>query len=155
MIRSSLILLVSFQAVLAYAYDPLDASKNVSQNGIKIASERLKVISQNIANANSTGKDSAQDPYRRKMLEVENVYDDNLGVEILRLSRIVADKSPFSYKFEPSHPAANEQGYVKYPNVDINLEMVDAKEAQTAFEANLSALEIAKSNQHKLMEAMK
>lgn len=155
MIRLYIPILLTCLSLEAFAYDPLDASKNVSQNGIKIASERLKIVSQNVANANSTAKDSAHDPYRRKILAVENIYDEELGAEVLKVSKIAADTSNFNYKFEPTHPAANEAGYVKYPNVDINLEMVDAKEAQTAFEANLSALEIAKSNQHRLLEAMK
>lgn len=155
MIRLYFFIIIASLSINAFAYDPLDASKNVSQNGIKIASERLKVISQNVANANATAKDSAHDPYRRKILEVETVYDEDLGAEVLKVSKVGADKSNFNYKFEPTHPSANEAGYVKYPNVDITLEMVDAKEAQTAFEANLSALEIAKSNQHRLLEAMK
>ena len=139
----------------AYAIDNLTASQRVSAQGMRVQNERLKVISQNIANANSTGKTPTEEPYRRKMPIVQNHYNQGLKADVVKVDKIVRDKSEFQLRYEPQHPAANESGYVRYPNVQIPLETVDAKEAQRTYEANMSALEIAKSNQVRLIEALK
>ena len=86
---------------------------------------------------------------------VQNHYNQGLKANVVKVDKIVRDKSEFQLRYEPQHPAANESGYVRYPNVQIPLETVDAKEAQRTYEANMSALEIAKSNQVRLIEALK
>ena len=135
--------------------DELDSSIRISSKGMQLQSERLKVISQNIANSNVTGSTPEEDPYSRKVLKVKKVYDKDSGGEITVVDKVAKQKTNYIMKYEPSHPAANAEGYVKYPNVDTVVEMVDAKEAQRTFDANLSAMEIAKSNQAKLVEALK
>jgi flagellar basal-body rod protein FlgC len=139
----------------AKAEDSLFSSMYVSSQGMQAHSERLKVIAQNIANANTTGKTPGSAPYRRKVILMKNEYDEKFRADVLQVNKIALDRSDYLYRFEPNHPAADDNGYVKYPNVDINLEMIDAKEAQRSYEANLSAFEIAKSNQLKLLEALK
>lgn len=137
------------------AEDSLFSSMRVSSQGMQIQNERLKVIAQNIANANVTAKTPDAKPYTRKILIIKDQYDEMLRADLTIVDEIVLDKTDYLYKLEPNHPAADNHGYVRYPNVDINLEMIDAKEAQRSYEANLSAFEIAKTNQSKLLEALR
>jgi flagellar basal-body rod protein FlgC len=134
--------------------DDLTASMRASAAGMRIQNERLKIIAQNIANSNTTGQTPGADPYRRKTIFVKNGYDDKQKADVVQVDRIRTDKSDFALRYEPNHPAADEQGYVKYPNVDTTIENIDAKEAQRTFEANLNALQIAKDNQHKLLKLL-
>lgn len=137
------------------AIDTLTAAQRIAAQGMQVQNERLKVISQNIANSNSTGVSENEEPYRRKIIMFKNEYDPVIGAESVKVGKIANDKSGFNLKFEPHHPAADSAGYVRYPNVNIPLETVDAKEAQRTYEANLSALDISKSNQLRILEAMK
>lgn len=139
----------------ANASDLLTSSQKISQEGMQLQSQRLKTIAQNIANANTTGQNPGDKPYQRKILVITNSYDDIYRSNLVKIDKIQKDAAPFNMRYEPSHPAADKNGYVLYPNLDINLEMIDAKEAQRSFEANLSALEIAKANKQKLLEALK
>ena len=135
--------------------DSILASAQVSFAGMQAENERLEQIAQNLANANVTGTNPKQNPYRRKVPLLKNVYDKKLGVKIPKISSVQHDKSPFILKYEPNHPAADEKGMVKYPNVNIIIENTDAKEAQRTFEANAYALEIAQSNQKKILDLMR
>ncbi len=154
MIVRFLFVIFSFMQT-ASAVDDLTAAQRVSAQGMKAQSERLKIISQNIANANSTGITPNQEPYRRKIPVFKSEYDQRLKADVVKVDKITRDKSDFQLRYEPQHPAADENGYVKYPNIQVPLESVDAKEAQRTYEANMSALEIAKSNQVRLIEALK
>lgn len=154
--QNFLFLIISFFICnLSYAMDDLQASQRISAQGMLAQNQRLKIISQNIANASSTSASPDKEPYRRKMPVLKNKYDPNLKADVVKLDKIVRDKSDFQLRYEPQHPAADQNGYVRYPNVQIPLETVDAKEAQRTYEANMSALEIAKSNQMRIVEAMK
>ncbi len=153
--RHLLLIFIICSAATASAIDDLTASQRVSSQGMRVQNERLKIISQNIANANSTGKSPSDQPYRRKMPVFKTQYDQQLKADVVKLDKIARDKSEFQLRYEPQHPAANTSGYVRYPNVQIPLETVDAKEAQRTYDANMSALEIAKSNQVRLIEALK
>lgn len=120
-------------------------SMNQSAAGMKVQGARMKVVSQNIANAESTGTTEGSDPYRRKLITFRNVKDKKTGREMVVVERIKNDnKSPFKARFEPSHPAADADGYVLYPNVNNAIETVDMKEAQRSHQANLGALETSK-----------
>lgn len=147
--------MISFMLNFAQAENDLKASQRISAQGMRVQNERLKIIAQNIANSSVTGKTADDLPYQRKMLILKNKYDANLGADVVQVDKIIKDKSEFVLKYEPFHPAADGNGYVKYPNVQLPLESVDAKEAQRTYEANLGALEIARSNQMKVVEAMK
>ncbi|MBA8667863.1 flagellar basal body rod protein FlgC [Holosporaceae bacterium 'Namur'] len=135
--------------------DSLSSAIAISAAGMRAQNERLKIITQNIANSEVTGANPNEDPYRRKQIIFTNVYDDNLKAVTVKVDRITPDKSDFILKYEPNHPAADANGYVKYPNVNNVIESVDAKEAQRTYEANLSAMEIARANQSKIIDLMR
>ena len=137
------------------ASDSLVASSRISAAGMQAQNNRLKVIAQNLANIDVTGRGPDEDPYRRKIIFFKNEFDEKKGAEVVKVDGVYQDQSDFIKKYEPSHPAADSNGYVSYPNVNMAIETIDAKEAQRSFEANLSALEIAKSNQSKILELMK
>lgn len=149
------VLLVGLFANNSFAADSLTASQRIAAKGMQVQSERLKVISQNIANSNTTGLTAEDTPYKRKVILFKNEYDPEIGASTVKVDKITNDKSEFVKKYEPYHPASDKGGYVRYPNVNIPLETVDAKEAQRSYEANLSALEIAKSNQVRIIDAMR
>jgi flagellar basal-body rod protein FlgC len=106
---------------------------------------RLRVIAENIANASSTAESPGGEPYRRRLVGFGNVLDRVLGVEKVEVKSIFSDKSEFGRRFDPGHPAADEDGYVLTPNVNTVMEMSDMREAQRSYEANLKALEAARS----------
>lgn len=153
MIIPFIIILFTFANNCLAANDTF-ASTRISAQGLQLQSERLKVIAQNITNAQTTALTAEQNPYQRKILQVKLQYNKVFDSEITLADKVINDKSQFLLKYSPHHPAANESGYVKYPNIDPVLEMADAKEAQRSFEANLSSLEIARSNQIKILEAI-
>jgi flagellar basal-body rod protein FlgC len=135
--------------------DPLEASIKISSSGMQAQSQRLKVVAQNIANSNVTSKTPNENPYRRKIIFFKNVYNAKLDTKILKVDSVKEDQSEFTLKYEPNHPAADNRGMVKYPNVNIIIETVDSKEAQRTFDANVNSLEIAKTNQNKILELMR
>lgn len=137
------------------AEDPLTSASRIAVAGMQAQSERLKVIAQNIANAEVTGKVPEDDPYKRKIIFFKNVYDENAGTVLLKVDSIEEDQSEFEIRYMPEHTAANRDGIVKYPNVNKIIEIADAKEAQSSFEANVASLEITKSNQIKILELMR
>jgi len=148
--------LLSFYIEAADAsHDPLTAASQIAIAGMEVQSERLKVISQNIANAEVTGSSPSEDPYQRKTIFFEQKMDSKIGTDIVSVKKISTDKSDFILKYQPSHPAANAEGYVKYPNVNIVLEGVDMQEARRSFDANVNSFEITKSMQFKVLELMK
>ncbi len=120
-------------------------SMQISASGMKAQSDRLKVIAQNIANADSIGQKPGDLPYRRKVLSFHNRLDRELGIETVQVKRITTDKGEFGKKYDPTHPAADKEGYVLMPNVNPLIEMVDMKEARRSYEANINMVEVSKS----------
>jgi flagellar basal-body rod protein FlgC len=112
----------------------------ISASGLKVQSGRMRVIAENMANADSTATRPGEDPYRRKIPTVESSFDRELGAEVVRLGRVERDRTDFQTRYEPGHPAADENGIVKYPNVSPLIEMVDMREAQRSYEANLNVV---------------
>jgi len=112
----------------------------VAASGLKAQSGRMRVIAENIANADSTARTPGADPYRRKIPTFEAIYDRKMQVNRVELGRVEKDRSDFNLRFNPSHPAANEDGFVKMPNVDRLVEAVDMREAQRSYEANLNVI---------------
>jgi flagellar basal-body rod protein FlgC len=117
----------------------------ISAAGMKAQGTRLRVSAENIANADSLPTKPGQDPYRRKIMTFKNVMDRQAGVDLVKVGKVYTDKSPFGMKYEPSHPAANAQGYVETPNVEPMIEMMDMREAQRSYEANLNVLQSSRS----------
>ncbi len=113
--------------------------------GMHAQVQRLRVIAENLANAQTVGGKDGSAPYRRKMVTFQNVLDRELGVKTVSVDRILYDRSEFERRYEPTHPAADKDGYVAYPNVKPLIEMMDMREAQRSYEANLGIIEVSKS----------
>lgn len=120
--------------------DPLDASMKVAGAGLAAQSARLRVVSENMANAQSTGKTPGADPYARKTISFVNELDRASGVRLVRVNTVGVDPAPFAIEHDPGNPAANANGDVKRPNVNPLVEMGDMREANRAYEANLQIM---------------
>lgn len=121
-------------------FDPLVASVGVAASGLEAQSTRMRIISENLANANSTGSTPGADAYRRKLVSFSAVMDEAAGAEEVEVGGIYGSQAAFPTDFDPSHPAADAQGYVKLPNVNVLVEMADMREATRAYEANLQVI---------------
>lgn len=117
----------------------------VSASAMKAQGQRMQVIAENIANADSLGQRAGEDPYQRKVLTFRNLLDRSLGVERVQVNKVDVDRSDFQKRYDPGHPAADTTGYVLTPNVNSLVEMMDMRESQRSYEANLSMIETAKS----------
>jgi flagellar basal-body rod protein FlgC len=115
-------------------------SIQVAVSGLKAQSGRMRVISENIANADSVPQNPNTDPYRRKVPTFERRFDRELQAETVRLGKIGRDQRAFQTRLEPGHPAADRNGYVKIPNVNSTIESMDLREAQRSYEANLNVV---------------
>ena len=116
----------------------------ISASGLRVQGERMRVIAENLANANSIPQQPGAEPYRRKVLTFRNQLDRALGVDVVRVGGRDTDRSEFPKRRDPGHPAADENGYVRLPNVNSLVEMMDMREAQRSYEANLVVIESAK-----------
>jgi len=115
-------------------------SMGIATSALRAQAGRMRVISENIANADSTAPTAGGDPYRRKVPSFSSALDRTLDTKIVTLGRIRPDQSAFRVKYEPSNPAADASGNVKYPNVNPIVEMSDMREAQRSYEANLNII---------------
>jgi flagellar basal-body rod protein FlgC len=115
-------------------------SMGIATSGLRAQAGRMRVISENIANADSTGQSPGADPYRRKIPTFVSQLDRTLDAKTVTLGKVAPDISNFRTKYEPSNPAADQNGYVKYPNVNPMVEMTDMREAQRSYEANLNII---------------
>ncbi|MEM6666563.1 MAG: flagellar basal body rod protein FlgC [Pseudomonadota bacterium] len=112
----------------------------VAASGLKAQTDRMRVISENIANAESTSTQPGGDPYRRQVATFKSILDKDMGATVVKTGRVLKDDTEFRVAFEPGHPAADENGYVKRPNVNSLVESVDLREAQRSYEANLNVI---------------
>ena len=126
----------------------------VAAAGLKAQSGRMRLIAQNLANAKATGTTPGADPYRRQMPVFTQELDRAMGVKTINLDRTVLDKSDFSLKHDPSHPAADETGYVKMPNVNSLVETMDMREAMRSYEANLNVIKSTRQMIAKTLELL-
>ena len=125
--------------------DDLLRTLRISAAGMKAQGTRLRIISENVANADSLPTSPGGLPYRRKVVTFKNELDRNIGVEKVAVDRIRVDKSDFQRKYDPSHPAADAQGYVLAPNVNSLMEMMGMREAQRSYESNMSVIKTSKT----------
>ena len=112
----------------------------IAASGLKTQSGRMRIIAENMANANSTALEPGGDPYRRKIPTFKSQLDREAGVERVTMGRIQLDQSDFGLRHEPGHPAADENGYVKTSNVNTLIETMDMGQAQRSYEANLNVI---------------
>lgn len=122
---------------MSAALDPLQASLKIATSGLDVQSARLRVITENLANAQSTGSAPGADPYQRKTVSFTSELDKASGVTVVHVRDTGLDASPFRVELDPGNPAADEKGFVKLPNVDPLIEMADMREATRSYEANL------------------
>jgi flagellar basal-body rod protein FlgC len=127
----------------------------ISAAGMEAQGARLRTIAENLSNADSLPSKPGEEPYRRKLVNFRNVLDRELGTETLRVDRVVRDKTKFPQRYDPQHPAADEKGYVSTPNVNSLIEVMDMRQAQRSYEANLSVIEIAKSMLSRTIEILR
>jgi len=125
--------------------DDFRASMFIAGSGMRAQGLRLRVISENIANADSTASTPGGDPYRRKVITFQNRMDEALQADLVGVRKIAEDNSDFDLRFDPAHPAANADGYVQLPNVSTLVESMDMREANRSYQANLRVVETAKS----------
>lgn len=112
----------------------------IAASGLRAQAGRMRVISENIANADSTAANASADPYRRKIPTFNTELNRSLGARTVEFGKIETDKSDFRLKYEPGHPSADANGNVKYPNVNSLVEMTDMREAQRSYEANINVI---------------
>jgi flagellar basal-body rod protein FlgC len=112
----------------------------IAASGLRAQAGRMRIISENIANADSTPTAAGAEPYRRKMPTFTSELDRSMDVQLVELGKTQIDSSDFRLKYEPGHPAADQNGNVKYPNVNSIVEMADMREAQRSYEANINVV---------------
>jgi flagellar basal-body rod protein FlgC len=112
----------------------------IAATGLRAQSSRMRIISENIANANSTAQTANADPYRRRVPTFNTSFDRELQATVVSMGNVRTDQSEFTVRNEPGHPAADAAGNVKYPNVNPLIETVDMREAQRSYEANLNVI---------------
>lgn len=124
----------------------MDVSKvfHIAAAGMNAQSSRLRVISENIANSNTLSETPNGEPYRRKLVTFRNVLDDERQINKVEVADVTVDKGKLSKRYEPSHPGADADGFVLVPNVNPLIEMMDLRQAQRAYEANLSVIEVSR-----------
>ncbi len=128
---------------------------SVSAAGMKAQGTRLKVIAENLANANTTAETPGDMPYRRKVVYFQNVLDRQMGVDTVRVAKVDVSKSDFQRRYDPTHPSADSEGYVLLPNVSSLVEAMDMREAQRSYEANLSVIEASRTMLNRTVELLR
>lgn len=125
--------------------DDLLKTFRISGSGMKAQGTRLRVISENLANADSLPRAPGQQPYRRKVVTFKNELDRRSGLNVVQVDKIATENAEFEKRFDPHHPGADADGYVQVPNVNSLIEMGDMREAQRSYEANLSVIKSSKA----------
>jgi flagellar basal-body rod protein FlgC len=117
----------------------------ISAAGMQAQGTRMRTISENLANADSMASEPGGQPYRRKMVTFKNMLDKQVGAEMVKADKVITDKAEFKKRYDPSHPAADAEGYIQTPNVNPLIEVMDLRQAQRSYEANLSVIETSKT----------
>ena len=127
----------------------------LAAKGMKAQGVRMRVISENLANAETTPTTKEEDPYRRQVVTFKNEVNRADSLKYVEVGDVRADKSDFLVKYDPHHPAADEQGYIRTPNVNSLVEMMDMREAQRSYEANLGVIEMARSMLMRMVDLLR
>jgi flagellar basal-body rod protein FlgC len=133
----------------------LTQALSISSHGMDAQTERLRVIAENIANQDSAGSTPGSKPYQRKTVLFQNVLDRSLGINAVRVKAVVPDKSAFPQKYDPANPAADGRGYVAMPNVNGFTEMMDMREAERSYSANLNVMQASRSMLTRVIDLLK
>lgn len=135
--------------------DDLTLSKTIAASGMKAQALRLRVISENLANADSLGKTAGAQPYRRKTVTFRSELDRQTGAQLVKVGRVSKDYSELERKYNPSHVAADADGYVLMPNVNPLIETMDMREAQQTYEANVNVISVSKDMASKTLDLIR
>src|ERR1700730_16823777 len=127
----------------------------IAASGLRAQAGRMQVISENIANADSTPAQAGGDSYRRKIATFQSEIDNALCARVLKLRPVNHDSSAFQVKNEPGHPAADANGNVKYPNVNSLVEMTDLRDAQRSYSANLNVINATRAMIQRTLDILK
>jgi flagellar basal-body rod protein FlgC len=133
----------------------LDRAIRIAAAGMDVQSARLRVVAENLANRDTTAETAGGDPFRRKTVTFANRFDRALGANTIRVARVGTAQGDFPTRYDPTHPAANSQGYVKTPNVNSTTEVMDMREAQRSYSANLSVIEVSRGMLTRTIEALR
>ncbi|MEO8756485.1 MAG: flagellar basal body rod protein FlgC [Devosia sp.] len=131
------------------------SSLKIAATGLHAQNARMRVIAENLANADSAGKTPTDQPYRRRIPTFQAVMDADAGGQVVQVGKIAEDMSDFQERYEPGHPAADAHGYVKYPNVDPLVEAMDMREAQRTYEANLNVVTVTRQMMGRTLDILK
>ena len=132
----------------------INAAISAAASGMRAQQTRMRIAAENIANANSTGVNPNEDPFRRRIPLLESTTLAS-GARGVRVEGAVNDMTDFREEYNPSHPAADDRGYVRLPNVDTLVEMMDMREATRAYEANLNMIEAARSMTNRALDLLR
>jgi flagellar basal-body rod protein FlgC len=135
----------------------MDFSKSmaVAASGLRAQTDRMKTIAENIANANSTSPTKGGDPYRRKIATINQNFDSELEANLVNAGKPLPDKTDFKSQYDPGNPNADAQGYVKLPNVDSLVEIMDMRDAQRSYEADLTMMQTSKQMMASTVDLLK
>jgi flagellar basal-body rod protein FlgC len=131
------------------------SSLKIAATGLHAQNARMRIIAENLANADSAGKTPTDEPYRRRIPTFQAVMDNDAGGEIVKIGKVALDMSDFTERYEPGHPAADKNGYVKYPNIDPLVETMDMREAQRTYEANLNVVTVTRQMLGRTLDILK
>ena len=127
----------------------------IAASGLRAQAGRMRIISENIANADSTASAPGADPYRRKIPTFTSELDRSLDAQVVTLGNTQTDSSAFQVKYEPGNPSADQNGNVKYPNVNPLIEMTDMREAQRSYEANINVISATRRMLQRTIDILK
>ena len=133
----------------------LTTALSISARGMDAQTSRLRVIAENLANQDTTGSAPGVDPYRRKTVTFEQHLDPALGASTVGVKKVGTDRSEFPTKYDPSNPSADARGYVRTPNVNSFVEIMDMREAQRSYSANLNVMQVSRGLLTRALEMLK
>ena len=133
----------------------MDAALSISASGMEAQTTRLRVIAENLANQDTTAGAPGASPYRRKTVSFVDRFDRSLGAATVGVKEVGRDPSAFQLRYDPSHPAADAKGYVQLPNVNSFVEVMDMREAERSYSANLNVMQATRSMLTRAIEMLK
>ena len=133
----------------------LDKALGIAASGMGAQTTRLRIIAENLANQDTTGSSPGADPYRRKTVTFQNALNKELGGDTVQVKHVGHDESAFQIRYDPSNPAANTAGYVKLPNVNSLVEIMDMHEAERSYSANLAVMQSARGMLSRTIDLLK
>jgi flagellar basal-body rod protein FlgC len=133
----------------------LNQAMSISASGMDAQTTRLRVIAENIANQDTTGTSPGADPYRRKTVTFESALDKAAGADTVKVKNVGLDQGELPQRYDPGNPAADSQGYVKLPNVNSFIEVMDMRESERSYSANLSVMQATRGMVNRTIDILK